>query len=69
MTLWSVATQYSAERLAKLGEQAAAIDSPFSLADRIGLVSDALALAKAGYTPVSSALGLISALRGEKERK
>ncbi|KAI0695406.1 peptidase family M1-domain-containing protein [Cerioporus squamosus] len=61
------ATQYSAERLVKLGEQAAAKDSPFSLTDRIGLVSDALALAKAGYTPVSSALGLINALREEKE--
>ncbi|RDX52652.1 hypothetical protein OH76DRAFT_1553921 [Lentinus brumalis] len=61
------ATQYPAERLVKLGEQAAAKDSPFSLADRIGLVSDALALAKAGYTPVSSALALINALREEKE--
>ncbi|KAI9056855.1 leucyl aminopeptidase [Trametes sanguinea] len=61
------AVQYSADRLAKLGQQAAAPDSPFSLSDRIGLVSDALALSKAGYTSVSSALELISALRGEKE--
>ncbi|KAI0806986.1 peptidase family M1-domain-containing protein [Fomes fomentarius] len=61
------ATRYSAERLAKLGQQVAAKDSPFSLADRMGLVGDALALSKAGYTPVSSALELISTLKDEKE--
>ncbi|CDO74865.1 hypothetical protein BN946_scf185004.g15 [Trametes cinnabarina] len=61
------AVQYSADRLVKLGQQAAAPGSPFSLSDRIGLVSDALALSKAGYTSVSSALELISALRNEKE--
>ena len=53
--------------MAKLGQQAAAPDSPFSLQDRIGLVCDALALSKAGYTTVSSALELISALHNEKE--
>ena len=62
------ATQYPPERLAKLGQQATAENSPFSLSDRIGLVYDALALAKAGYAPVSSALELISTLRNEKER-
>ncbi|KAI0747687.1 peptidase family M1-domain-containing protein [Daedaleopsis nitida] len=61
------AVQYSTDRLVKLGEQAAAQNSPFSLSDRMGLVYDALALSKAGYAPVSSALGLISALHGEKE--
>ena len=53
----------------KLGEQAATKDSPFSLSDRIGLVADALALSKAGYATVSSALGLISTLRDENERE
>ncbi|KAI8998978.1 leucyl aminopeptidase [Trametes punicea] len=61
------AVQYSADRLAKLGQQAATTDSPFSLSDRIGLVSDAFALSKASYTSVSSALELISALHDEKE--
>ncbi|KAI0373350.1 leucyl aminopeptidase [Pilatotrama ljubarskyi] len=61
------AVRYPPERLTKLGEQAAAPDSPFSLSDRIGLVLDALALSKAGYTTVSSALELISTLRNEKE--
>ncbi|TBU29067.1 peptidase family M1-domain-containing protein [Dichomitus squalens] len=61
------ATQYPPERLAKLGQQAVAENSPFSLSDRIGLVFDALALAKAGYAPVSSALELISILKTEKE--
>lgn len=63
------AVRYSAERLVKLGQTAAAPDSPFSLSDRIGLVWDAFALAKAGYAPVSSAFGLISMLRDEKECK
>ncbi|KAI0668551.1 leucyl aminopeptidase [Trametes maxima] len=61
------AVSYSADRLAKLGQQAAAPNSPFSLSDRIGIVSDALALAKSGYAPVSSALEVIGALRDEKE--
>lgn len=63
------AVKYSPERLVKLGQTAALPDSPFSLSDRIGLVWDAFALAKAGYAPVSSALGLISMLRDEKECK
>ncbi|KAH9923974.1 ERAP1-like C-terminal domain-containing protein [Epithele typhae] len=60
------ATAYSEERLAKLGEQAAAENSPFSLSDRIGLVYDALALAKAGYSSVTGALDLIVGLKNEK---
>ncbi|KAI0713398.1 peptidase family M1-domain-containing protein [Earliella scabrosa] len=59
--------KYSAERVAKLGEQAAAKNSPFSLSDRMGLISDSLTLARAGYAPVSSNLDLVKALRDEKE--
>ncbi|KAI0674766.1 hypothetical protein C8Q78DRAFT_498501 [Trametes maxima] len=59
--------QYSAERLVKLGQQAASSDSPFSLQDRIGLVRDAFALCTAGYSSVSSALGLVDALRSTHE--
>ena len=61
--------KYSAERVAKLGEQAAAKNSPFSLSDRMGLISDSLTLARAGYAPVSSNLDLVKALRDEKERE
>ncbi|KAI0831781.1 leucyl aminopeptidase [Trametes gibbosa] len=61
------AVQYSAERLAKLGQQAVAPNSPFTLSDRIGLVCDALALSRAGYATVSGTLELISALKNEKE--
>ncbi|KAH9929618.1 peptidase family M1-domain-containing protein [Epithele typhae] len=60
--------QYSADRLVKIGQQATAPNSPFNLADRIGLVADAFALAKAGYSSISSALELVSALGAcEKE--
>lgn len=55
---------YSAERLAKLGAQA----SSFSVADRVGLMSDASALASAGYASTSGALSLASALaKSEKD--
>ncbi|KAI0779918.1 peptidase family M1-domain-containing protein [Fomes fomentarius] len=54
--------KYSAARLVKLGQQAAAADSPFSLSDRIGLVLDAYALANAGYASLSAALGLVNSL-------
>jgi aminopeptidase 2 len=55
---------YTPERLAKLGSQAA----NFSPADRLRLMSDASALAQAGYTPSSGALALAAALaKGEKE--
>lgn len=49
---------YSPERLAKLGAQAAS----FSVADRVGLMSDASALAAAGYARTSGALNLASSL-------
>ncbi|GJE97967.1 M1 family metallopeptidase [Phanerochaete sordida] len=58
---------YSPERLVKIAEEAAKENSVFSLEDRIGLVWDALALSKAGYMEVSSALKLYEAFRNEKE--
>ncbi|RDX48017.1 hypothetical protein OH76DRAFT_1484207 [Lentinus brumalis] len=61
------AVKYSTERLATLGKQATSPGSPFSLSDRIGLVWDAFALAKAGYTPLSSALALVSSFNNESE--
>ena len=42
-------------------------NGPFTLEDRIGLVCDALALAKAGYVDVSAMLGVYELFREEKE--
>ncbi|CAD6910574.1 unnamed protein product [Tilletia controversa] len=56
---------YSPERLAKLGAEAAKPKSGFTLEDRVGLVSDASTLARAGYSKTSGALNLILALREE----
>lgn len=58
---------YSPERLAKLGEEAAKPDSIFSVEDRIGLVSDATTLARAGSGKTSGSLNLVSKLGGETE--
>ncbi|PWY97439.1 putative AAP1-alanine/arginine aminopeptidase [Testicularia cyperi] len=53
---------YSPERLAKLGAEAAKEQSPFSLEDRVGLVSDAFTLAMAGHGKTSGGLSLLKAL-------
>ncbi|OSX62014.1 hypothetical protein POSPLADRAFT_1143568 [Postia placenta MAD-698-R-SB12] len=58
---------YSTERLITIGAEAAKAASPFSVEDRTGLVYDALALAKAGFLTVSSALSLFEVLREERE--
>lgn len=58
---------YAPERLVAIAREAAKDGSMFSLEDRIGLVYDALALAKAGYADISSALALYEVFRDEKE--
>jgi aminopeptidase 2 len=58
---------YSPERLSKLGEEAAKQGSGFTTEDRIGLVSDAMTLARAGYSKTSGGLSLISKLSREQE--
>ncbi|OCH95247.1 hypothetical protein OBBRIDRAFT_788437 [Obba rivulosa] len=58
---------YSPERLDSIGKEAIKADSIFSLEDRIGIVLDALALSRAGFMKVSSALQLIQTLRNEPE--
>lgn len=54
--------QYSAELLAKLGEQVVSPNLPFSTQDRVGLVRDAFSLVKAGYTSIGTVLDLVDAL-------
>ncbi|KAL5636049.1 hypothetical protein ACGC1H_004760 [Rhizoctonia solani] len=60
-------TAYTPDRLTKLGEEAARSGSVFGLEDRVGLVSDAMVLARAGYGKTSGGLNLISGLRDETE--
>ena len=62
-------TAYTPERLKKLGEEAANKHSAFGLEDRVGLVSDAMVLARAGYGKTSGGLSLIASLQEETERK
>lgn len=58
---------YSDERFAAIAEEAAKGDTVFSLSDRIGLVHDIMALSKAGFCKVSSALTIVDILHDEKE--
>ena len=60
---------YTPERLAAIAKVASEKDSPFAFEDRIGLINDAPALAKAGLTQTSSALPLIDNFRNETECK
>lgn len=65
--IYSDRVAYTPERLKKIGEEAAREGSSFSLEDRMGLVADAVILAKAGSSKTSAALDLIESLKGEKE--
>ncbi|KAL1672234.1 hypothetical protein EV122DRAFT_284153 [Schizophyllum commune] len=58
---------YTPERLAQIGLEAAKEDSLFTLDDRIGLINDAFATAKAGLSKLSSSLTLVELLRNGKE--
>lgn len=60
---------YTPSRLQKIAAQAAEAGSPFALEDRIGLVHDAMALAKSGQLRISAALGLVWTWRSETECK
>ena len=60
---------YSPDIMVRISAEAAKPDSIFTLNDRIGLVLDSVALAKAGFSDTSSMFTLINDLRGEKECK
>ncbi|KAL7413267.1 putative AAP1-alanine/arginine aminopeptidase [Mrakia frigida] len=57
---------YSPEHLDLLGLEAAKKDSALTPEDRVGLVSDAHRLARAGYSSTDGALNFISHLKGEE---
>jgi len=58
---------YPEERLSRIAHEAAQGDAISSLNDRIGLVHDAMALAKSGYATVSSALKVVDIFRNETD--
>lgn len=58
---------YPADRLAKLGDEAARVGSALSLNDRIGLIQDVVTLARSGHDRTSSALTLMLKLEHESE--
>ncbi|KAI9606987.1 hypothetical protein KEM48_001678 [Puccinia striiformis f. sp. tritici PST-130] len=49
---------YPAERLEKLGKEISKPESTFSVADKMGLIQDAIVLAQAGYSSTSNHLSL-----------
>lgn len=57
---------YPAKRLQKLGQEISTPNSAFSVADKMGLIQDAIVLAQAGYSPTTSALDILHPLGGEK---
>ncbi|KJA14359.1 hypothetical protein HYPSUDRAFT_80850 [Hypholoma sublateritium FD-334 SS-4] len=58
---------YTPKRLAKIATEAAQPKSVFSLDDRTGLLQDAFALSKAGFSTPSSSLTVVDLWRSEKE--
>jgi aminopeptidase 2 len=60
---------YTPERLSKIAAEAGKGDDVFSIDDRIGLVSDAAALAGAGFMKTSAALEMVDKLRQENHRE
>ncbi|CAO1632621.1 unnamed protein product [Parajaminaea phylloscopi] len=59
---------YTPERLAKLGKEAANKNGVFSLEDRVGLISDAFTLAKAGFGKTSGGLDLLKGFNLGEDR-
>jgi hypothetical protein len=58
---------YEPKRIQLLGSQAYESNSPFNVTDRIGLVSDAMVLAKSGMALTSAGLSLINEMKKETE--
>ncbi|KZT44121.1 leucyl aminopeptidase [Sistotremastrum suecicum HHB10207 ss-3] len=59
---------YSSERVDKIAQEAGKESSIFSLDDRMGLLSDGLALAQASLAKTSALLTVVDRLRNEKEQ-
>jgi len=58
---------YSPDHLSKLGDEATRANSSLSREDRMGLVSDAFVLGRAGYGETSAALDLMKKLRNDRD--
>jgi aminopeptidase 2 len=60
---------YSPERISKIAAEMAKGEAVFKADDRIGLVGDAAALAKAGFMQTSAAFVVADQLRDESQRE
>lgn len=60
---------YSKERIAKIAAEAAKEDSIITQQDKLGLLSDATALAVAGYATTSNVLEIVAGLIADKQCK
>ncbi|KAL8278732.1 hypothetical protein RQP46_008801 [Phenoliferia psychrophenolica] len=58
---------YPPSRLAKLAEEASKVKSRLTLADRLGILQDAIVLAEAGFSTTSSTLNLINKMTSNTE--
>ncbi|CAG7846066.1 Aminopeptidase 2; Flags: Precursor [Serendipita indica DSM 11827] len=58
---------YPPERVKLLGKQAVDPNSPFSVTDRMGLISDVMVLGKSGLCRTSDGLALLNELRSESQ--
>ncbi|KAH9823958.1 alanyl aminopeptidase [Melampsora americana] len=58
--------RYPADRLKSLGAEIAKVDSVFTVADRMGLIQDAIELAQAGYSTTSTVLDFLKPLGSER---
>jgi aminopeptidase 2 len=67
-TVSPVRVLYTPERLSKIAAEAGKGEDVFSIDDRIGLVSDAAALAAAGFMKTSAALEMVDKLRHENHQ-
>ena len=61
--------RYPPDRIAKIAAEASKKNSLVSLEDKLGLLSDSLALARAGYAETSSVLDLIKGFKSEDRCK
>jgi aminopeptidase 2 len=58
---------YTPERITTLGKQCSQANSPFSVTDRMGLISDVMQLGKSGLLQTSAGLSLIHEIKGDTE--
>lgn len=66
-TVGTYRVAYPESHLLRIATEASKVDSTLSLANRIGLVQDAIVLSEAGYLKTTTVFSLFQHLRGERE--